>query len=217
MHYIQKHILKTLMYTKYARFRDMRPSKVDSNVYSYHLRALLKEDLVEKLEAGYRLSPKGLFYVDKVSMENLEPRIQPKIITMIIVQNEKDEILLFPKVKQPFINAWMLPFGKVHLDDETLLQAASREMQEKVGLTSEKLSHVGDCYIRASINQKLVWYVLAHVFVTKIKSIDVKDHNLKWLDKKQRSDLRLTPATEEVIDKALGANNFFFETFDVEW
>lgn len=205
------------MYTKRARFSDMRPPRVDSNAYSYHLRVLQKDGLVEKTDKGYRLSPDGLFYVDKVSMDNFETRVQPKIITMIVVQNEHSDVLVYPKTKQPFIQAMMMPFGKIHIDDLTVLDAAKREMDEKVGVIPKDLKHVGDCYIRAKINGHLVWNVLAHVFVAKLNSKQVSDDNCKWLSSEQRRSLKFVPATEKIINAALTSKQFFFETFEVEW
>jgi 8-oxo-dGTP pyrophosphatase MutT (NUDIX family) len=205
------------MYAKRARFSDMRPARVDSNVYSYHLRVLQKDGLVEKTPKGYRLTPAGLLYVDKVSMENLEPRLQPKIITMIVAQNEQNEVLLVPKTKQPFIDALMVPFGKLHLDDATLLEAAQRELREKVKVTGASLRHVGDCYIRAHINGGLVWNVLAHVFVTKLAADQVGLANAVWHDVLLGDVSDYIPAAQQVITKALTAQSFFFEEFNVDW
>ena len=217
MHHIQKYILRTLMYTKKARFTDMRPPKVDSNAYSYHLRVLIKRGLVEKIDSLYRLSPEGLFYVDKVSMDNLEPRIQPKIITMIVITDDANNVLMFPKTKQPFIQAYMLPFGKVHLDDLTVFEAASREVIEKVGVEPSKLKHVGDCYIHAKINGHLVWNVLAHVMTAKINKSKVDAPNYKWLSTAERKSYKLLPATEQIIDAVLKSKTFFFDNFEVDW
>lgn len=205
------------MYTKWARFSDMRPPRVDSNAYSYHLRALQKEGLIEKHPKGYRLTPAGLFYVDKVSMENLEPRLQPKIITMIVAQNEQDNILFFSKTKQPFIGALMMPFGKVHLDDPNLLAAAERELFEKAHVKGAKLKHVGDCYVRARINGDLVWNILAHVFVTKLAGRQVNLPNVEWRDPAQGKDSDYIPAARQIIKTSLTTDGFFMKEFDVEW
>ena len=65
-HHIQKHILSVLMHTKFARFRDMRPPKVDTNLYSYHLKLLIKSGFVQKqmpdtLDKKNRLHRSGLY------------------------------------------------------------------------------------------------------------------------------------------------------------
>jgi ADP-ribose pyrophosphatase YjhB (NUDIX family) len=219
MHYIQKHILKTLMYTKYARFRDMRPPKVDSNAYSYHLRMLQKEGLVEKTEEGYKLAPAGLFYVDRVSMTNLEPRLQPKVITMIVVKNHIGDVLLYSKLRQPFIGSWVLPFGKVHLDDENIDTAATRELSEKAGIDLKKVSHRGDCYIYAKVNGQIVSSVMAHIFSAALDTgeVDTEKHAVRWVSETERGQLQLGPAVEEIVAETETDQGFFFKTFDVNW
>ena len=42
-HHIQKHILDVLMYTAVARFRDLRPPRTDTNLFTYHLNVLYLE------------------------------------------------------------------------------------------------------------------------------------------------------------------------------
>ena len=217
MHYIQKHILKVLTYTKYARFSEMRPPRIDSNAYSYHLKVLLRENYVEKTDKGYRLSPHGLGYVDRISAENFEPRLQPKVITMSIVRNEEDKVLLWSKKKQPFITAWSLPSGKVHITDRSMEAAAIRESVEKFGGRPKTIEHNGSCFIRASINSELISYVLAHIFTITFDEGATVSENTGWYDANERHQLKLLPATEEIIQKAAIAKQLFFEEYDVDW
>lgn len=205
------------MYTKWARFRDMRPPRIDSNAYSYHLRALQKEGFVEKTEKGYWLSPKGLSYVDKVSLEKFEPRIQPKLTNMLVIQNENGQILLIQKSKQPFIGSWMLPYGKVHLEDESFYAAAVREADEKLQIHPEGLEHRGSCYIRAHIKGVLISSLLANIFTTTISSKSQLDSHARWFDRSELDDLKLAPATTSVIDKVLAAQGIFFEQYNTDW
>jgi hypothetical protein len=62
IHHIQKYIIDVLMYQQVARFRDLRPPKTDTNLFSYHLNSLLKSGMVTKVEGGYSLSMAGLSY-----------------------------------------------------------------------------------------------------------------------------------------------------------
>lgn len=217
MHHIQKHILKVLAYTKWARFRDMRPPKVDSNAYSYHLRALQKEGLVEKAEQGYRLSPAGLSYVDRVSIEKFELRTQPKIITMLVSQNQEGAVQMWQKQKQPFIGAWTLPNGKMHVTDESVTAAALREAAEKVDIVPSAIQHVGACSIRAFIDGHLVSYVLVHVFTAELDDDQSLHENTRWCNYEQRQALHLAPATELIIQKVQSSTSFFFEEYTIDW
>ena len=70
-HHIQKYIIGVLIHQKYARFRDLKPPKVDSNLYSYHLRKLLKQKIIQKIDERYTLTLKGLMYIDRVSEKNM--------------------------------------------------------------------------------------------------------------------------------------------------
>lgn len=131
-HHIQRFILAHLMYHKYARFRDLRPPKVDTNLFSYHLKLLQANGFIRKTTDGYTLDRLGLMYVDRVSSERMQVRTQPKIITMLLVQDSEGRVLLHRRGKQPYIDAWTLPYGKLHIDDASVLAAARREAQEKL-------------------------------------------------------------------------------------
>src|ERR1700758_3633322 len=103
-HHIQRYILNVLRHTEFARFRDMRPPDTDSNLYSYHLKRLLKRAYVNKTPRGYTLSLNGLIYIDKISTTTDRPRQQAKIMTMSVLLNEHDEALVRYKSSQPMIN-----------------------------------------------------------------------------------------------------------------
>ena len=216
MHYIQKYILKTLTLNQSARFRDMRPPKVDSNAYSYHLKALQKDLYVEKNVEGYTLSPKGLAYVDKVSLEKFEPRLQPKLTNMLVIHNEYDEILLLSKSKQPFIKTWMLPYGKVHLEDKSLFAAAIREADEKLHVRPENLQQVGSCFIQAHSKGELVSSIVGYVFTGKLNKDQVIEHDAHWYSLQDLDALTLAPATKEIICKTQENQGLFFEQYETD-
>jgi len=217
MHHIQKHILEVLTYAKRARFSEMRPPRVDSNVYSYHLKTLQKEGYVERTEKGYRLSPKGLAYVDKVRLDNFEQRLQPKIMTILVLQNDKGDILLHQKRRQPFIGSKLLPSGKIHLEDESIQAAAERELKEKIGDSKATLSHVGDVYVRGKIAGELVSSIMGHVFTGQLSESATLYPGNAWYDAAHRENLKLAPATEEIITATTQRHGFFFEEFTIDW
>lgn len=202
MHHVRKSILKVLTHQKRARFSELRPPRVDSNLFSYHLSALLKEGLVEKLDTGYALSTEGLAFVDRVSMGNFEPRLQPKIITMIVALTEDDCVLLQRRSKQPFIDMWTLPSGKLHLEDASIRVAAEREMREKTGIAVCSLEHVSNYYIQVRHEQKIISSVLAHVFLTHLSKEATLLEGLKWYSIDELSALKLAPAIGAIIEGA---------------
>lgn len=211
-HYIQKHILSVLVHRQYARFRDMRPPKVDTNLYSYHLKLLQKRGMVQKTDGGYTLARAGLLYVDRFSTTSLNIRTQPKIITMIVMQNTDGDVLLQKRTKQPYINTWTLPYGKLHIDDVSVQAAAQREAHEKLGVEGLVMRHVGDCYIRVRQTGELLTTTLAHVFYAETDDIALTD-GFMWVRPHKLGEYQLAPAVEQVVARTFFRDPFFFEEF----
>lgn len=220
-HTLQKHILSVLLYHNVARFRDFRLARVDTNLMAYHLKLLVKAGYVHKLSTGYTLAPKGLEYVDRANATTLFIRTQPKIITMLVVQNDEGDVLLQRRAKQPYIDTWTLPYGKVHIDDPSLLQAAQREAFEKLGLSAQPMQHAGDCYIRVytpgeAASRELLSTTLAHVFFFESNAIQPTG-SLQWVRPHKITHLKLAPAVEAIMTRVFFHDPYFFEEYDTEW
>jgi len=216
IHHIQKYIIDVLMFQEVARFRDLRPPKVDTNLFSYHLKLLIKNDIVKKTTAGYALSTNGLAYVDRVSVVSKAVRTQPKIITMLVVQNSEGEVLLWRRKRQPYINAWTLPYGKLHTEDESIEAAVQRELSEKLLLAGQDVRHAGDCYIHVTTQGQQLSTTLAHVFRFERDDIDLGD-NLIWVKPHRLAEYKLAPAVEQIIARSFFNDPHFFEEFYEDW
>lgn len=218
LHHIQKHILRVLTHQKWARFRDMRPPRTDSNLYNYHLKLLLKSGMVEKhADKGYRLSPVGLRYVDHVSLERFEPRWQPKLITKLFIQDEQGRILLWPKYKQPFIGTWSLPSGKVHYDDPSVRAAVLRELSYVINGEPSELHHRGVIEINTMVAGDLVTHVLEHVFSATIDVSTLIHPQVSWMTLDELANAECSPGTHEAIELCRVKGPFFYEHYDIDW
>ena len=215
-HHIQKHIIDVLMYQKYARFRDLRPKNTDTNLFSYHLSSLLKTKMVEKSPEGYTLSLQGLSYVDRVSSEVRAVRTQPKIITMLVIQNSNGDVLLQHRSKQPYIGTWTLPYGKLHIEDETTAAAAKREAWEKLGVADAPVVHAGDCYVRVHMDGAILSTTLAHIYRFNTDEIKESD-TIHWARPLKLGHYELAPAVEEIITQTFFQDPYFFEEFTTDW
>lgn len=124
--------MRVLATNELARYSQMRPKNIDSNLYAYHLRVLQNSGYIIKDGGGYTLTAKGLSYIDKTTdVDRLNIRQQPKITTTVIVKDKSSKLLLTKRHKQPFINYWNFPTGKIHLSDQSIVDAAKREVWEK--------------------------------------------------------------------------------------
>ncbi len=211
-HHIQRYIVSYLMTHEYARFSDLRPPKTDTNLFTYHLKLLQKSDYIKKADLGYTLSHKGLLFVDRVNADNVAIRKQPKIITMILVQDGYGKVLLQKRTKQPYINTWTLPYGKLHIDDASVLAAAKREADEKLPHSIRNLRHVGDCYIRIMNKKAVDSSTLAHIFRCETDDSTSTD-NLQWVKPLDLGKLNLAPAVEQIVSRSFFGDDFFFEEF----
>lgn len=216
-HHIQRHIISVLMYKKYARFSEMRPPKVDTNLYSYHLKLLQKRGFVKHADEGYTLDKLGILYIDRVTTSTLKIRTQPKIIVMLVVQNSDGDLLLFKRGRQPFTGQYTLPYGKIHIDDEDLGAAASREAVEKLRLDGQVPVHAGDCYIRVRDkgNGEIIMSTLAHIF--RVYADDIKlDERQEWVRPYRLSQYDLAPAVEKIVARTFFKDPYFFEEYEEE-
>lgn len=204
------------MLQKFARFRDMRPPKTDTNLYSYHLKILLREGYVEKTSNGYTLGIKGLQYVDRTSNESMKLRLQPKIITMLVIQNGYGDVLMRKKIRQPFIDTWTLPLGKVHDDDRSILEAAQREIKEKVGDVDISVAHAGDCYIRVADTGEIKISTLAHVFYGTTDE-PINGEHLMWVSPHKVDTITTSPAISRIVARTFFRDPYFFEEYTEDW
>lgn len=166
MHPIKKQILAGLITNSSLSYSKLKPKEIESNLFIYHLKQLISEDLIHKRSDGeYELSTQGEIFADKLSLKTLKPRIQPKIITLIVCQNHKGQLLFYKRKQQPFLGQIGFPYGKIHLG-ETVGEAVSRELQEKTNL-SATLVHKADVYLTVFKNQEVISQMFCHVFLGK--------------------------------------------------
>ena len=215
-HHIQKHILGVLLRTRTARFSQMRPPRNDTNLYSYHLTQLVKSGLVQKTEGGYSLDTAGLLYTDRLNADKMFVRQQPKIVTMLVIQNSEGDVLLQRRNKQPYIDAWTLPNGKFHIDDPSLVAAAKREAAEKIGVHDQEMTHAGDCYVRVHHGDTIMTVTLIHVFTFNRDDIVTSDYTM-WVQPHKLHKMDLAPGVEEIIARTFFRDPFFFEEFTSSW
>src|SRR5215213_6224268 len=146
-HHLQKQIVFTLMKAEVVPFSALKPAGVESNLFMYHLRRLIAQDMVAKVDGGYRLTELGKTYVDRASLTSLTLRLQPKMITILAVQDDKGRWLLLERLHQPFLHYVGFPSGKLHYGED-LTEAAHRELKEKTGVVGAQLQLRGNIFMR---------------------------------------------------------------------
>lgn len=141
IHFIQKEIIKKLISTPHGlRFNELLLDNINSDLFNYHLKVLIKRGLLEKKGIVYALSGKGKEYVNDLDKSNIytEPMAQTCIIVHGIRINEKDEVehLLCRRLVQPYYGKISRISGKVRYGED-LVSACKRKLKEKTGLRAE--------------------------------------------------------------------------------
>lgn len=163
MHRLQQHILQLLILNPHLRYADLKPREIEGNLFMYHLKQLIADGLVEKNTNGrYQLTAKGKLYSDRLSLKSLTPRVQPRIVTLMAVEDGSGNWLLYRRKRQPLIGMAGFPYGKIHIG-ESIKQAAERELREKTGLVAD-LEHRGDGYATTTQSGESVSEILFHMF-----------------------------------------------------
>jgi len=135
MHTVQLQILKELLFTPIARFRDLNNSGLTNDHFTFHLKQLIQDGLVEKAEDKYRLTIKGIEFAGRMDSEVVEIVRQPKLGVAVYVESEA-KILLGQRKKDPNKGELAILTRKVVMG-ESLLETARKCLESETGLHAE--------------------------------------------------------------------------------
>lgn len=214
-HNIQKQIIRVLMGKKVSRYSDMRPRNANSNLYNYHLKKLLSGGYVLKNGREYRLAPKGLRYVDRLSLETFESRRQPKLVTSAILLDEMGRVLMYKQPKQPFIDGYTIPIGKIHEEDASISAAMSRELKEKLGVDITPI-YTGQYYMRVLQEGEHITTILNHVFRARV-SADIEVQKGEWVEVGLLKDSDMYPGIKEILGSSMNNEQFTIQDLTIDY
>lgn len=216
-HHIQKDILLRLTLATELRFSQLKPDDLESNAFMYHLKQLIAQKLVEKTDAGYRLSDDGLAYIDGFSFHTLKPRKQPKIISIMVVKSPAGQLLMAQRNYQPYIGQYMFVSGKQHLGEGPEAHV-KRELREKLALDVPARRR-GLSDIRIYREENIITHVTAHIYesVTTDDTLPEDTHQFafSWVDPGD-TKLPMLAGTREIIEKLTHEIDLFFLSLDVQ-
>jgi len=207
MHEVQEHILLRVAQERVARYRDLKPEHLEGNIFTYHLNALIKTGYLEKDNRTYTLTAQGLRAIDAFSSSTSRPRIQPKIVTLLAVQNPEKQWLFYRREQEPFHGCIGFPYGKIYLQ-ESVSQAAARELKERTGLTIP-LHNAAVAYIATLQDGDVISHMLVHLYVgqTSDQSIALSDDLFFYEGDLAECTEPLIPGVREMAELATQALN----------
>lgn len=130
LHHIQKSIINVLASTDPARYADLKPADMDGNQFTYHLKQLITDKLVQKNEDNtYSLSQKGRSYL----IRRFEDADQSAHTIFLVIVRHGDRVLLRERKVQP-LNGYV---GFIHgepVANQPLDITISERIKAKTGI-----------------------------------------------------------------------------------
>ncbi len=172
-------ILKMLLFNPQARFNKLNATELTSDHFSYHIKSLMKKNLIAKAGQYYCLTPEGKEFANLMDTDVMKVEKQPKVGVLVIAEkkvNGKRMLLLQQRLKEPYYGFYGFVTGKVRFG-EMVLETAARELDEEAGLTANlKHKYIIHEHIYDVKTGKLLEDKFFHVVsATKIKG-ELKDH-----------------------------------------
>jgi len=136
IHQAQAHILRVLLFKTEARFRDLNTIKLSTDHFTFHLKQLVDQGIVEKIDSKYRLTSKGKEFANRFDTEKVALERQAKIGVLIIGVKQEGKTTKFlsqQRLKQPYFGYRGCVTGKIRWAEKAL-ETAARELKEETGL-----------------------------------------------------------------------------------
>lgn len=135
----QVKILSTLLFNPKARFKELNKEGLATDHFSYYVKLLVKDGLIQKEGYFYSLTSAGKMAAGKIDTATHTMEKQPKVSIILIPHKKikgREMFLIQQRTKEPYFGYWGFMAGKVKFG-ETLEQTAARELKEEAGLTGK--------------------------------------------------------------------------------
>jgi len=125
-------IFKVLMHFPGSTFSDLWDKKIESNKFTYYLKKMEKDELIEKKDGKYFLTLNGKSIATTISGETGQNKKRPYLALLLIIK-KNDNYILYHRMKEPYYGNCGFPGAKVDFGEE-VLESATRELKEETGL-----------------------------------------------------------------------------------
>lgn len=210
---IEENILKKFLYNEKLRYNEIWDKKLcSSSKFDYYLKKLISDKVIEKKEEFYILTSAGLDFISKIDGISLKNKEKPFVCSFVVFRNEEGKVLLQKRLKQPYINYYNIPGGKVDLG-ESSKQCAIREIEEETGLKclNSKLKVIAEIITNNNIsketeNHLIGYFYFCDKFEGKLLEKAREGEN-EWFDFEEIKSLKILPNVEYIVEKCLNSKN----------
>jgi ADP-ribose pyrophosphatase YjhB (NUDIX family) len=171
---MEKEILSLFLTNKKLKFNEIEKLlKIRSNKLDYHIKKLIKKNIIEKKNNFYKLTESSEYLIPYISEKN---SLLP--VVLILIGNNK-KAFLYKRAKRPYQEFLSLPGGRILLG-ESIKESIKRIMKEKHNLnaTLTKISSISLEHLKKDdkiINSFLLVFVTAKI-KEKINLINIEKY-----------------------------------------
>jgi 8-oxo-dGTP pyrophosphatase MutT (NUDIX family) len=207
-HIVQASILKELLFNNGTNFASLNKLGLTNDHFTFHLKKLVKDNIVEKIENKYYLSQYGKTVASKLDVDSLHMEKQGTISVAVTAKKKvkgKECILIQQRLKEPFYGYFGFINGKVRLG-ETPKDTAKRELQEETGLVGNPKILCVYHKMRGASKKKVKLDNFFFVYLVKNPKGKLK-HTIEgknfWLTNNEILKLKLFPGFESCLKVAI--------------
>ena len=156
---MERKILSLFAFEHKLKFNEIEKSlNLRSNKLAYHLKNLLRKDLIEKINEEYKLSNNAEYLIPYLSEKN------SVLCVLLIHLGNNKKCFLHKRNKRPFKNMLSLPGGRI-LTGESIKKATSRLMKEKFNIKA-KLKKINSVSLEHLKKKNKILYSYLLIFVS---------------------------------------------------
>jgi ADP-ribose pyrophosphatase YjhB (NUDIX family) len=162
---MEEKILQLFVFNEKLKFSEIESLlKIRSNKLAYHIKQLVKKNVLAKEKEYYGLSETAEFLIPYLSEKK-----SPLVVILIRIGNTR-RCFLYKRGKRPFKDKLSLPGGRL-LVNEKISDAVVRIMKEKYNISAklEKINSISHEFV-VKKNKKIV-----HSFILILVSAKTKD------------------------------------------
>lgn len=212
-HHIQRAILYKLVTSPFARFAELKPKNIDGNIFTYHLKQLIRQKLVEKSANGtYSLTPAGKAVGIHIELDS-KALIEQAHSILLICAEKDGKWLLRKRLAHPMYGRMGFVHGEP-VAGEPIAESANRALKQRTNLEAD-FTPVGGGYIR--IFQKGDLESFTHFTALKAEnfrgSLEAKVGNGEniWLENPNFKAPEMIPSMFDIVQELKKPHLFFVE------
>ena len=200
-------IISALIFKKGARFSQLNVEKLPSDQFNYHIKELIKKEILVKNGDSYELTDKGKIISWDINASSATIEKRPTTAVKTVCIKKEDGIvkyLLQKRTKHPYYGYYCFPGGKIKMgkkmEDEAIeilfdetgykgtaeLKAIHR-LITKIDNTETAFDNIGYHFLVTNITGKLkntpygknYWMALEEIQKLRYKFYDIEDTVLK--------------------------------------